>query len=158
MTNVESKLVWDVTGNQMDLVGALNESSDFSKISLPADVKMLKINCSRLTTINSSGLRMFLTFLRGCPVPYEYWGCSSDFVDQLNMIPSLLNKSDGTKGVRSVLLQCACGSCGTEQKIELNERDLIAIAKGGHAGLKTCQSCKADLQEDLTNACYFLNS
>jgi hypothetical protein len=106
------------------LTGSIDEYSEYD--SLLAMDAPLRLNLSKVGRINSIGVRNFLKFLNDWgSKDMSYIGCTVDFVDQLNMIPSL-SGINGHIVVESALVPFECDDCDTEKEI-LN--DMIELAK-----------------------------
>lgn len=152
-----AKFVSTLNGDELKLSGPMNETVDFYKIEISNDVPTLKIDFGGVTMINSSGLRMFMIFLRSSKVAFEYWNCKPEFLDQLNMINSLHNKNDQTRGVRSVVVPYHCTTCG-DHAVKLNHADLLAISEQKEQKMIACPSCKKDIFNDVESLFSFLGS
>ena len=153
-----AKLVLTLKGDELHFDGKIDEYADFSTIDIPRLPPLLKINLSKLTGINSFGLRSFMMFHRKIKSKIEYWECTPPFIDQINMIASLLDKSDSTMGVRSCSLQCNCDDCNHIRIIHLDPKQLQLIASSGKGPEELCTHCGASLRREIEDACGFLIS
>ncbi len=102
--------------------GVIDEFADFSVLlKAPAE---LRLDLSGVSRINSIGLRNFMIFLKNWSGgAYSFIACPVEFVDQMNLIPSIL-KVGGSGWVESCMVPLFCTSCGkdAETLIKLNPR------------------------------------
>ncbi len=130
-------------GDKVYLIGALNEYGDLSSlITKPAP---LTLNLKGVSRINSIGVRNFLKFLSG-------WGdkalkleeCTVEFIDQVNMIPSLLGVKQQAE-IISLHIPYECGSCDHEGEILTNLSDADNYLKSNNFPQIACSSCGASM-------------
>lgn len=127
------------------LSGEITEDADFTPL-LSIATKRLVIDLSQITRINSSGLREWIEFARGCNragAQIVLERCSPIVVTQLNMIWNFAGK-DGQ--VRSVYAPYYCPRC------DLEHLELIDFSKDGRLpGNLSCPKCGAALEfEDVS--------
>ena len=96
------------------LAGELNEFSDFSDLEKAQDP--LQLNVKGLTRLNSIGIRNLLKFLsKWGSRPFSYHECTSELIDQINMIPALLGTARQGK-VIDLFVPFECSDCGHEHE------------------------------------------
>jgi len=124
---VEFTITPDSTGTTQKIafIGKINEDSEmvFKTIisSLPPSQKII-FNFSQVTSINSLGVRSWITFLRSLNDTLEiiFQECTPDVIMQINMIPSFLGK--GT--VESFYVNYICDTCDKETRELIKTADL----------------------------------
>jgi hypothetical protein len=121
------------------LIGPLNEYGDLSSIlSKPAP---LTLNLRSITRINSIGIRNFLKFLSGWgDKPLRYEDCTVEFIDQVNMIPSLLGIKQHAD-ISSLEIPYECTGCDLEDVTLTSYSDAVNYLKSETFPKPTCQSC-----------------
>ncbi len=109
--------------------GSIDEYSAYDTLLALPDP--LRIDVSGVTRINSIGIRNFLKFLNDWgSKSLSYIGCSVDFIDQLNMVPSLAGINSQAI-VESALVPLECDKCDSEKEIL---SDMIELKKSVNAG------------------------
>lgn len=94
--------------------GAITEDADFRHL-LQTSGPELELDLSKVTRINSCGVREWLNFVRALEEQGRrlvLWRCSSSVVGQLNLIYNFLGKNGE---VRSVMAPYVCDACGHEE-------------------------------------------
>ena len=124
--------------------GVLDEYADLSSLlSKPAP---LRLNFQGLLRLNSIGIRNMLKFLAGWgdkPLIFEH--CTSEFIDQVSMIPALLGiKKQGQ--VTSLYVPYECGSCDHEADIFGEMQEYAAGLKSQQWPVKVCPKCGGKMQ------------
>lgn len=102
---------------RINLSGAINEEAEIQFERLKKLLaRKFKINFAKVTSINSSGTRAWINFLREVEVARTIVleGCVPDIVEQINMIPSF----KGMAKIDSVFGSFLCPECG-ERKLHL---------------------------------------
>ena len=120
------------------LRGVLDENADLSGLELAAPP--LRLDLGGLTRLNSIGVRNFLKFLQAWgekPLSYEH--CTSDFVDQMNMIPALLG-SRRQAVVTEVAVPFQCESCDHETEAQMKVADCKRALNEGPL-TRPCDQC-----------------
>jgi hypothetical protein len=125
------------------LSGILNEYADFD--ALLAKAAPLKLNMRGVSRLNSIGIRNLLKFIGDWGAkPFEYIECPSEFVDQINMIPSLLGAKKTGKVV-SLFVPYACENCDNEPEVLCPIGDFAGVAAGGEPAPRKCDKCQGKL-------------
>src|SRR5690606_31473784 len=90
----------------------------------------LQLNIKGLTRLNSIGIRNLLKFLNKWGArPFSYIECTSEFIDQVNMIPALLG-TGGHGKIVDLYVPFECDECGHEHEFygkvdEFNEEEPV---------------------------------
>jgi anti-anti-sigma regulatory factor len=122
---VEYSLSHAADGRLVTLMGPINEDSDliFQHIYTEIkDEKKIIFNFSKIKSINSLGVRAWVSFLRSCEENKEiiFAECTSDVIMQINMIPSFLGKGK----VDSFFVNYVCEICNKEEKQLIMTKDI----------------------------------
>src|SRR5215510_14535734 len=117
-------------------------------------VKTLVIDVSGMTRMTSFGVRQWLKAMDALPKTLGdlyLLGCTTFFVDQLNMVLNF----GGSGKVLTVVAPYTCPSCGVESGETIDVlADRATLAKGG-VPEKDCGRCGAKLEFDETPESYF---
>ncbi|WP_397601531.1 hypothetical protein [Silvanigrella sp.] len=114
---MEYSIVQKDDGKDVSLVGVINEDSEilfknlFSELK---DTKKIVFNFSQVKSINSLGVRAWVSFLRSLEDGKKilFSECTTDIIMQINMIPSFLGKAT----VSSFYVNYICEVCNKEDK------------------------------------------
>jgi anti-anti-sigma regulatory factor len=114
---VEHSIVQQDDGKIVSLIGIINEDSELSFKNLfieLKDAKKIIFNFSQVKTINSLGVRAWVSFLRSLEDGKSilFSECTTDIIMQINMIPSFLGKAS----VSSFFVNYICEVCNKEEK------------------------------------------
>jgi anti-anti-sigma regulatory factor len=114
---VEYSIVPQDDGKIVSLVGVINEDSEhsFKNLSLELEEgKKIIFNFSQVKSINSLGVRAWVSFLRSLEEGRTilFTECTTDIIMQINMIPSFLGKAT----VASFYVNYICEICNKEEK------------------------------------------
>ncbi len=131
------------------IAGTIDEYADFSAL-MSVDPEM-RLNLAGVKRINSIGLRNFMMFLKGWGKgKYSFIDCPVEFVDQVNLIPSIL-KIGGQGSIESCQTPVVCKSCGRDGEIK------VKLPQGSNKtqpALKgKCPSCGGEFE--LASETYF---
>lgn len=112
-------------GKNVALMGLINEDSELTFQHILAEIKDEKrviFNFSQVKTINSLGVRSWVSFLRNLEDKCEivFAECTADVIMQINMIPSFLGKGK----VESFYVNYVCEICNKEEKKLVLTKDL----------------------------------
>jgi predicted RNA-binding Zn-ribbon protein involved in translation (DUF1610 family) len=130
---------WDV----LHLSGKMDENSGLQLLRLYRDASSkCRFNFRDVVSINSHGLRAWVLFLRDFQTDrvIELEECSPVVVDQMNMLPSFLQKAR----VRSIFVPFDCISCGQVTTVLVDEAEFQLGKRGGKVG--RCKQCHAQTQ------------
>ncbi len=129
-------------------IGHINEDSE---VHLPPLLKSLGqkvvVNFKQVISINSCGVRAWITFMRelikGREIVFEE--CTPDIISQINMIPNF----KGTAEVRSLYGSYTCPSCGQNQFHLFEKGRNLPTSGGEDLEAVKCQKCggKSELDE-----------
>ena len=122
---VEYSLSQVPDGKQVALLGLINEDSELTFQQILAEIKEEKkvvFNFSQVKSINSLGVRAWVSFLRNLEEKSEiiFSECTSDVIMQINMIPSFLGKGK----VESFYVNYVCEICNKEEKKLILTKDI----------------------------------
>ncbi len=130
-------------GDSVYLSGPLNEYGDLS--SLLAKPAPLTLNLHGITRINSIGIRNFLKFLSGWgEKALRFEDCTIEFIDQVNMIPSLLGVKHHAEIV-SLDLPYECESCDEEGITPATMSSVINYLKSSDFPKLKCKACGTEM-------------
>lgn len=129
-------------------IGSINEDSE---VHLPPLLQTLGknviVNFKQVETVNSCGVRAWITFMRdlekGRQIIFEE--CTPEIVSQINMIPNFKGKAD----VQSLYGSYTCPNCGNHQlHLFTKGKNLPSSAQDGAEEVK-CTKCqnKTELDE-----------
>ena len=114
---MEQSIVQQDDGKIVSLIGVINEDSELSFKNLfqeLKDDKKITFNFSQVKSINSLGVRAWVSFLRSLEdgKTILFSECTTDIIMQINMIPSFLGKAS----VSSFFVNYICEVCNKEEK------------------------------------------
>ncbi|RDB36214.1 hypothetical protein [Spirobacillus cienkowskii] len=114
---MEYSIVQKDDGKMVNLVGVINEDSELSFKNLSAELKeekKINFNFSQVKSINSLGVRAWVSFLRSLEEGRSivFSECPPDIIMQINMIPSFLGKAT----ISSFYVNYICETCNKEEK------------------------------------------
>lgn len=114
---MEYSIVQNDDGKNVSLVGVINEDSEIPFKNLFSELKEAKkviFNFSQVKSINSLGVRAWVSFLRSLEEgrTIAFAECTTDIIMQINMIPSFLGKAT----VSSFYVNYICDVCNKEEK------------------------------------------
>ncbi|WP_186647304.1 hypothetical protein [Fluviispira vulneris] len=114
---MEYSIMQQEDGKMITLMGLINEDSEmtFKDLFLELkDVKKVGFNFSQVKSINSLGVRAWVSFLRSIEEGRNliFYECTPDVIMQINMIPSFLGKAS----VASFFVNYICEVCNKEEK------------------------------------------
>ena len=141
-------------GGMFYVIGQINEHTSFdSLIEKPGP---LKLNFSKLISMNSLGIRVFINFLgeySGGPI--EYHECPKDFVDSVNMIMQLTSANPAGISVKSVVIPLDCRACGRGDEI-LVDIDVYTTKGAKIVTGHSCSNCGSRLTPGVEIEDHFL--
>jgi hypothetical protein len=122
---VEYSLSQVPEGKRIALMGLINEDSELTFQHISAEIKDEKkilFNFSQVKSINSLGVRAWVSFLRNIEEKSEilFEECTADVIMQINMIPSFLGKGK----VDSFYVNYVCEICNKEEKKLIYTKDV----------------------------------
>lgn len=132
---------------KLSVFGPINEDAE---VHLPKLVSALGknviINFREVASVNSCGVRAWITFMRelekGREIIFEE--CTPDIVSQINMIPNFRGKAV----IQSVYAGYTCPSCGNAQRhLFVQGKNLPTSASAG-AGQVPCGKCGKPTEMD----------
>jgi hypothetical protein len=125
------------------LLGVLNEYADLSP--LLAAQEPLRLHMGGLSKLNSIGILNFLRFLSDWgPRPIHYESATSEFIDQLNMIPSLKGVNNHAV-IESFFVPWQCLECDHEDAVLMNADQVVPQVEAGNDPERKCPKCSSDM-------------
>lgn len=95
------------------VVGRIDEHLDYRPLlsALPP----VKVDLSKVSNVNSVGMRGFLNFIRDAKdLALEFHNCSSSFIDMINTFPTTLGSPPNPAIVKSLIIEYQCVVCAKE--------------------------------------------
>ncbi len=138
------------------LSGRLDEFAEFD--SLLAGPDPLKVNLSKIQSINSIGIRKFLAFTiaRG-PKKSEFYGCTPDFIANVNVIPQMIGMPSDARQIKSFFVPFNCESCKRLDSSLYELAKLKTDADGDvDLGKHVCSKCGNEMDLDVEKSEFFL--
>lgn len=122
---MEYSLSQSPEGKIVALMGLINEDSELTFQHIAGEIKDDKkiiFNFSQVKSINSLGVRAWVSFLRGIEESKAivFAECTADVIMQINMIPSFLGKGK----VESFYVNYVCEICNKEEKKLIFTKDI----------------------------------
>ncbi len=125
---------------KLTLFGDINEDADvYFPTLLAALGKNVIVNFREVSSINSCGVRAWITFLREFEVSRSivFEECTPDIISQINMIPNFRGKST----MNSVYASYTCQNCGHAQNHLFTKGQNMPASVGEGAGEVPCKKC-----------------
>ena len=134
-----SLVINQIDSDEFELVGEINEFADFSPLrNAPPP---LRLNVSKVSRVNSIGLRNFIKFLLDAKFSsYELIDASIEVIDQINLIPSIL-QSGGIGTVISCWAIFSCQTCGHEESFIVQHEEWEA-----NTPRRRCPKCSKSME------------
>lgn len=141
-------------GKLVSLMGLINEDAELTFQQIKSEIKEEKkvvFNFSQIKSINSLGVRTWVSFLRSVEENREivFAECTSDVIMQINMIPSFLGKGK----VESFFVNYVCEICSKEEKKLVLTKDLPAHSI---PAVPVCSAEDCGLQSEELEEEYFV--
>jgi hypothetical protein len=140
------------------LSGMIDETADFTPLTF--STPPLKLNLKDILSINSTGLRTFLQFLKSwAPKEFEYYECSAPVIHTINVLPSLLGEPASTDRLKSLALPYLCENCHHDAELIVNVSDLVQNADEPDEWdppNQSCEKCSKEMSYDGDPVTYFL--
>lgn len=129
------------------LSGVINEDSEVTLGSLVSQLPpRVVFNFRRVDSINSCGVRAWITFIRqaatGREVAFEE--CTPEVVSQINMIPNFRANSR----VLSVYASYTCGQCNNQRNELFQEGRNLPKSTGTQLDPVKCEKCGGAMEMD----------
>jgi hypothetical protein len=125
------------------LSGVLNEFATFDALKMASEP--LRLNLSQLAKMNSIGIRNFLRFLSewgSKEIYYEH--ATSEFIDQVNMIPSMKGAANQAK-ILSFNVPWQCLSCDHEDEVFMEAGKVEPLLEDGKELSRSCPKCGKEM-------------
>ncbi len=137
------------------IIGRIDEYADFS--TLLQAKEPLKLNLSRVTGLNSIGVRRFLELMvKWGKKELELHECVPDFIGNASVIPQMLGVPPNKNRLKSLFVPYTCDGCKTSE-LTLIKSPFKLEGNGGvilpHPG--KCQKCGEELNIDVDIEEYF---
>ncbi|MBX9703034.1 MAG: hypothetical protein K2X39_02655 [Silvanigrellaceae bacterium] len=135
----------------VNLIGLINEDADITfqnLLTLISEYKKIYFNFSQVKSINSLGVRSWVTFLRMIEAEREiiFQECTPDVIMQINMIPSFLGKAL----VETFYVRYVCEVCEkeTENLLYVNQLQTKTIPLNPKCDAPDCAMQTEELEEE----------
>jgi len=144
---ITSQIARNGDWEKLSLFGPINEDAE---VHLPKLIQALGknviINFSQVESVNSCGVRAWITFMRdlekGRSLIFEE--CTPEIVSQINMIPNFRGKAV----VQSVYASYTCPTCGNNQKHLFVRGQNLPTAAADGGGEIACSKCGKPTEMD----------
>lgn len=140
LLSISTQIARNGDWEKLSIFGPINEDAEVYLPKLISALgKNIIINFREVASVNSCGVRAWITFMReleqGRNIVFEE--CTPDIVSQINMIPNFRGKAN----IQSVYAGYTCPSCGNAQRhLFVQGKNLPASSEVG-AGDVTCAKC-----------------
>lgn len=125
------------------LSGVMDEFAEFEALKMASEP--LRLNLGGLSKLNSIGIRNFLRFLADWgPKEIYYERATSEFIDQVNMIPSMRGVANQAK-ILSFNVPWQCLSCDHEDEVFMTADAVEPVLEDGGEPVRKCPKCNADM-------------
>ncbi len=153
---VNSTLKNKEIGGIYHLSGMIDETADFSFLNNAT--APLKLNMKGILSINSTGLRTFLQFLKAwAPKDFEYHECSAPLIHTVNVLPSVLGEPAIKERLKSLALPYLCEHCQHEEEFIVKISELKSDGDDEWVPpTQSCSKCSKDMAYDGDPETYFL--
>lgn len=148
---VEYSVMQAPMGKQIALMGLINEDAElvFQTIKIEIqDEKRVVFNFAKVKSINSLGVRTWVSFLRSIEENREiiFAECTPDVIMQINMIPSFLGKAK----IESFTTNYLCEVCHKENRKLIFSKDLApkSLPLPPQCGAEDCGMQTEELEEE----------
>jgi hypothetical protein len=133
-----SLVINQIDSDEFELVGEINEFADFTPLRKAPTP--LRLNVSKVSRVNSIGLRNFIKFLVDSKFSsYELIDASVEVIDQINLVPSIL-QAGGKGTVISCWAIFSCQTCGHEESFIVQHEEWDA-----NSPRRRCPKCSKSM-------------
>ena len=144
----------DWRDNMCFIVGRIDEHANFDALRAAAP-PTLRINFQGLEGINSSGVRRLAQFVISLGnKPYEFYACTRELVDMINIIPDILG-SRGPLSVQSLYVPYHCERCHATHNYLVEMREVTVAGHQATPPERRCHVCSGPTKLDEYNEDYF---
>jgi len=139
------------------LIGTLNEDAGVHLPGLRKKIgdNKIKFNFSKVSFVNSCGVRAWVYFLRSLHSDPErimiFENCTSEIVNQINMIPNF----KGSAKIHSVFMGYTCEKCHFHTDILFKKGLNMPLSSQEELPVVFCSKCKISMEIDELEEEYF---
>lgn len=146
----------ELKGGIHHLSGRLDEFLDLAALEKLA--RPIKLNIRDITSINSNGIRKFLTFIVQDPTrEVEFHECTPEFIANVNIIPQILGQPPNARRIKSLFVPLACEACDTFENHLVTFDEIIPTPHGTWEIVPVaCSTCKKSMALEVEPSEYFL--
>jgi ABC-type transporter Mla MlaB component len=145
--SITSQIARNGDWEKLSLFGPINEDAE---VHLPKLIQALGknviINFKQVESVNSCGVRAWITFMREIEKDRSiiFEECTPDIVSQMNMIPNFKGKAV----VQSVYASYTCSSCGHSQRTLFEKGKNLPTSAADGGGEVKCEKCGKPTEMD----------
>lgn len=144
--SINSRIIGDEV--HVELIGVIDEDAIFDKIQ-KLHMNKFVFDFNKVSMINSCGIREWIKYLQEIgEAEIKYINCPQIIIEQVNMVHGFIRQGIV---VESFFAPYFCTNCDTEKKILLKTFEVVNFK----APIKTCSTCKNDLEFDAIEKQYF---
>jgi hypothetical protein len=138
------------------LSGRMDEFLDLT--SLEKLGSPLKFNLREVTSINSNGIRKFLSFIVKDPKrDMEFHECTAEFISNVNIIPQILGQPPNARRIKSLFVPLTCESCDRSENHLIVFDQINPTATGSwEIAPVPCKICHKLMSLEVEPADYFI--
>ncbi len=155
MQQKELGITYKKAGKTIYLYGYIDEFSDYSP--LVAMGPPLKLNLRHVNSLNSQGIRKWILFIKSLGVaPLEFFECSPQFIDAVNMIPDMVSATGNMKRIKSIVIPYECQKCRRNHEMIAVIEKLAKNLNDINLEPTPCPNCKSLSFPQITVEDHFL--
>lgn len=146
----------ELKGGIHHLSGRLDEFLDLAALEKLG--RPVKFNIRDITSINSNGIRKFLTFIVKDPTrEMEFHECTPEFIANVNIIPQILGQPPNARRIKSLFVPLTCESCDKSENHLVTFDEIMPTPHGTwDIAPVSCKACKKLMALEVEPSEYFL--
>lgn len=166
----KKNLEFKIKGHTLYLKGSIDETTDYSNIMeaiesftnfIASEIEELVIDLSRVSHINSWGLKHWIGFLARLPViQLRFRHCPLYFISLYSVAPRVFGSrrnGGGIGRVESILLEYECNNCGDIHLLSVPMKAIGHDRKGLVMPEAWCQVCQVGSSAVVADSLIFLD-
>lgn len=143
------------SGKFVYLSGYIDEFSDYAP--LLAMGPPLRLNLRHITALNSLGIRKWILFIKSLGVSLvEFYECSPQFIDTVNMLPDMVSPTGNMKRIKSIVIPYECSKCQKSQELIAVMEKMAKNLEDITLGPTPCPHCESASYPQVTVEDHFL--
>ena len=139
-------------GNEAKLIGKINEFSSFAGLFDKNQTETI-IDMSGVYSVNSTGVRSWVDYLKAYHGKILYRNCSMPVIDQFNMVPEFMGQKAWVESFYSLFF---CNACHQEEPKLLEVGKNVNFEEREVTEIFFCSTCKSPLEPDFDPEEYLL--